>query len=216
METVIVIVAIVFFVIYLFAQDSKKETTREKYGEAIGQVAHSAASTIAGIAHNIAEPANQKEIRLAREALAYRNGQLFRFEYYSEKERIKELLDVDESFEKSLNLLGLSAERWKKIGKHMFYVGVIKYLSREHYDYTKKNQDFIRKRILNEWGKDPHMKDYPDTLRKALGYFNISEEEWIKYGDAVIDMYNINDNKDVEEYGIITQIMPMPNNKHLL
>lgn len=29
-------------------------------------------------------------------------------------------------------------------------------------------------------------------------------------------MYNINDNKDVEEYGIITQIMPMPNNKHLL
>ena len=29
-------------------------------------------------------------------------------------------------------------------------------------------------------------------------------------------MYNINDNKDVEEYGFITQIMPMSNNKHLL
>ena len=216
METVIVIVAIVFFVIYLFAHDSKKETTREKYGEAIGQVAHSAASTIADIAHDITEPASKKEIRIARETLAYRNGQLYRFEYYSENERIKELLDVDESFEKTLNLLGLSAERWKKIGKHIFYVGVIKYLSREHSDYTKKNQDFIRKRILNEWGKDPHMKVYPDTLRKALGYFNISEEEWIKYGDTVIDMYNINDNKDVEEYGIITQIMPMPNNKHLL
>lgn len=57
----------------------------------------------------------KKEIRQAREALAYRNGQLYRFEYYSEKGRIKELLDVDESFEKSLNLLGLSAERWKKI-----------------------------------------------------------------------------------------------------
>ena len=177
METIFVIVAIVFLVVYLFAQDSKKETTREKYGEAIGQVAHSAASTIAGIAHDIAESASKKEIRLAREALAYRNGQLYRFECYSEKERIKELLEVDESFVKSLNLLGLSAERWKKIGKHMFYVGVIKYLSREHSDYTKKNQDFIRKNILNEWGKDPHMKDYPDTLRKALGYFNISEED---------------------------------------
>ena len=125
METIFVIVAIVFLVVYLFAQDSKKETTREKYGEAIGQVAHSAASTIAGIAHDIAEPASKKEIRLAREALAYRNGQLYRFEYYSEKERIKELLDVDESFEKSLNLLGLSAERWKQIGKHMFYIGVV-------------------------------------------------------------------------------------------
>ena len=141
---------------------------------------------------------------------------MYRFEYYSEKERIKELLDVDESFEKSLSLLGLSAERWKKIGKHIFYVGVIKYLSREHSDYTKKNQDFIRNSILNDWVKDPNLKDYPDTLREALGYFNISEEEWIKYGDTVIDMYNINDNKDVEEYGIITQIMPMPNNKHLL
>ena len=173
METIFVIVAIVFLVVYLFAQDSKKETTREKYGEAIGQVAHSAASTIAGIAHDIAEPASKKEIRLAREALAYRNGQLYRFEYYSEKERIKELLDVDESFEKSLNLLGLSAECWKQIGKHMFYIGVIKYLSREHSDYTKKNQDFIRNSILNDWVKDPHMKDYPDTLREALGYFNI-------------------------------------------
>lgn len=98
---------------------------------------------------------------------------------------------MDESFEKSLNLLGLSAERWKQIGKHMFYIGVIKYLSREHSDYTKKNQDFIRNSILNDWVKDPHMKDYPDTLREALGYFNISEEEWIKYGDTVIDMYNI-------------------------
>lgn len=73
----------------------------------------------------------------------------------------------------------------------MFYIGVIKYLSREHSDYTKKNQDFIRNSILNDWVKDPHMKDYPDTLREALGYFNISEEEWIKYGDTVIDMYNI-------------------------
>lgn len=60
METIFVIVAIVFLVVYLFAQDSKKETTREKYGEAIGQVAHSAASTIAGIAHDIAEPASKR------------------------------------------------------------------------------------------------------------------------------------------------------------
>ena len=92
METIFVIVAIVFLVVCLFAQDSKKETTREKYGEAIGKVAHSAASTIAGIAHDIAEPASKKKIRLAREALAYRNGQLYRFEYYSEKSVLKNCL----------------------------------------------------------------------------------------------------------------------------
>lgn len=216
METIFVVAAIVFLIVYLVAQDSKKETTREKYGEAIGQIAHSTASTIAGIAHDIAEPASKKEIRLAKEALAYRNGRLYRFEYYSEKERIKELLCVDESFEKSLNLLGLSAERWQKIGLHLFYVGVIKYLSRDHFDYTKKNQDFYRNHILNEWVKDPHMKDYSDTLREALNYFNISEDDWIKYGDTVIEMYNINDDKDIEQFGIITQKMHMANNMHLL
>lgn len=216
METIFVMAAIVFLLVYLVAQDSKKETTREKYGEAIGQVAHSAASTIAGIAHDIAEPASKEEIRLARESLAYRNGQLYRFEYYSDKKRINEFLEVDEYFKKSLDLLGLSVERWKKIGKHLFYVGVIKYLSRDHFDYAKKNQKFIRDHILHEWVKDPHMKDYSDTLKEASSYFDIPEDEWIKYGDTVIDMYNVNDNKDVEEFGIVVQIMPMANNKHLL
>lgn len=215
MEIISLIVFVVVLAIYLAAQDSKKETTREKYGDAMGQVANSVANTIAGVAHDIAEPSNKKDIRLAREALADRNGRLYRFELYSNKAYAKKLLEVDESFEKSLRLLGLSAERWEKIGKHMFYIGVIRYLSREHSDYTKKNQESYRNHILKELDKDPDMKDYPDTLRDALGYFNISEDEWIKYGDTVIEMHNINDNKDIEEYGIITQIMPMSNNMHL-
>ena len=54
-------------------------------------------------------------------------------------------------------------------------------------------------------------------LNEALAYFDIPEDEWIKYGDTVIEMHNINDsNKDVEEFGYIAQIMPMKNNKHLL
>lgn len=48
------------------------------------------------------------------------------------------------------------------------------------------------------------MKDYSDTLRKVLNYFNISEDYWIKYGDTVIEMYNINDDKDIEQFSIIT------------
>ncbi len=215
MENVVLIVIIVFLVIYLEAQSSKKETARERYGEAVGKIANSAASTIAGIAHDITEPASQKEIRMARERLAFRNGQLYRFEDYSKKERVEELLNVGESFEKSLNLLGLSAERWQKIGKHIFYVGAIKYMSRDHIDYTKKNYDFSREHILKDWAKDPVFKDYRDTLREALSYFNIPEDEWIKYGDTVLDMYNINDKKDIEEFGIIVQLKPMENNWHL-
>jgi hypothetical protein len=216
MEIFFTIAIIVFLIIYFAAQDSKKETTKEKYGDAIGQIAHSAASTIAGMAHDIAEPASKKELRLAREALADRNGQLYRVEIYSQKEWIKKLLEVDESFKKSLDVLGLSEERWKKIGKHIFYVGVIRFLSREHSDYTKKNQGPYRNHILNEWTKDPNFKDYANTLIEALSYFDIPENDWIKYGDTVIEMYNVNDVNDIEEFGIISQLMPMTNNKHLL
>jgi hypothetical protein len=89
-------------------------------------------------------------------------------------------------------------------------------LSREHSDYTKKNQEPYRNHILNEWAKDPNLKDYANTLIEALSYFDIPENDWIKYGDTVIEMYNVNDVNDIEEFGIIAQLMPMTNNKHLL
>ena len=41
-------------------------------------------------------------------------------------------------------------------------------------------------------------------------------EEWVKYGDTVIEMYNITDDEDLREYGDIVAIMPMKNNRHLL
>lgn len=216
METIITIVVIVFIVVYLVAQDSNKETKRERYGDAIGKIAHSTADTISGIAHDIAEPADKKKIRLAEEDLAKRNGMLYRFNDYGNKEYLKELFEVDESFKKSLDTLGLSEERWKKVGKHLFFVGVIRFFSRDHFDYSKKNEERTRYNILNKWGTEPLLKDNTQILREALSYFNIPEDEWIQYGDTVIDMHNINDNRDIEEFGIIVQIMPMKNNRHLL
>lgn len=215
-ETIIGIIIFLFVIVYFIAQDSNKETKKERYGEAIGYLAKSAADTIAGVAHDIAEPANKKQIRLAREELADRNGRLYRFEYYSHKEEIERLLTVDERFEKSLDTLGLSEERWRKIGLHLFYVGAIRYLSRSHNDYTQKNSNDDRAYILYEWINHELLLDSVKVLKKALAYFNISVDEWIKYGDTVIEMYNINDNTDIKEFGFITQIMPMRNNRHLL
>lgn len=214
MDLLIILGVGVLLYIYFIAQDSNKETTKEKYGEAIGHVAHSTADSIARIAHDIAEPAKKKELRLAKEALAYRNGQLYRYEYYSQKEHIEKLLTVDGAFKSSLDKLGITEKRWLKIGKHMFYVGAIIKLSRDSFDYSKKNSENMRYDILHNW--DDCLKEYSDTLKEALAYFNISETEWIKYGDAVINMYNINDNRDIEEDGYISQILPMKNNKHLL
>ena len=33
-------------------------------------------------------------------------------------------------------------------------------------------------------------------MKEALSYFHISGKDWIKFGDTVIEMYNINDDKD--------------------
>jgi len=216
MEIIFTIVVVLFIAVYLIAQDSKKETKREQYGEAVGYLAHSAAETIAGVAHDIAEPSEKKKIRKAREALASRNGSLYRFEFFSRKDYLKRLLTVDDHFKQSLDILGLSEDRWKKIGLHLFYVGCIRIMSRENTDYAKKNSESFRRNIIEKWEKEGFLTEYAETLKEALTYFHISEEDWIKFGDTVIEMYNINDDRDIEEYGIITQIMPMKNNKHLL
>lgn len=68
METIIIICSIIF-IIYFVAQDSKKETTKERYGEAIGFLAHSTANKIATVAHDIAEPASKKEFDWPRKCL---------------------------------------------------------------------------------------------------------------------------------------------------
>ena len=215
METVFVIVCIVFVVIYLLAQDSKKETTKEKYGDAVASLAHMTADGISGIAHDITEPASKKKLRLAKEELAIRHESLYRMLHYNQKDYIEELLTVDDKFRKSLELLGLSEDRWKQIALHIFYVGAIRVCSRESSDYSKKNSVAMRKNIINEWS-DFGLKDQVDTLKDALIYFNIPIEEWIKYGDTVLEMHDVNNNADVEEFGYIVQIKPMQNNLHLL
>ena len=124
---------------------------------------------------------------------------------------------MDEFFKKkSLDVLGLSVERWQRIGRHLFYVGAIKYFSRDHSDFTKKNDEDRRAWIINEWVKETGfgLKDSADTLREALAYFNIPEDEWIKYGDTVLAMYNVNDDPDIKQFGVISEIKAKDNNLH--
>lgn len=215
MEFIVIIIAIILFLIFLSAQDSKKSTKRERYGEAVGNLASMAADTISNAAHSITEPADKKKIRIAKQELSSRNGSLYRFNYYSDKEHIKRLLTVDDYFKSVLDTLGISEERWEKIALMVFYIGTIRKLSRESHDYTKKNSIHSREYMINNW-TESFLKDYPDTLKKALIFFNIKIEEWIEYGDAVIEMYDLFDNPDLEEFGFISSILPIENNMHLL
>lgn len=218
MEIVLLVVGVIVLCVFLVAQDSQKKTQKEKYLDAIGQVAHSAADTITGVAYRITESSSEKVHREALEVLAQRNGSLYRGGgSYSQKGYIKRLFEVDEFFKKkSLDVLGLSVERWQRIGRHLFYVGAIKYFSRDHSDFTKKNDEDRRAWIINEWVKETGfgLKDSADTLREALAYFNIPEEEWIKYGDTVLAMYNVNDDPDIKRFGVISEIKAQDDNLH--
>lgn len=216
METVIIILGIIIFFVYLLAQDSKKESKKERYGEAVGQLASMASDSIASVAHSLTEPADKKKIRLAKEELADRNGQLYRFDWYSNTDYLKSKFIVDERLKQALSTLGLSEERWLQIAKKLFYIGVLKKESREHEDYSKKNSKSMREHMLTDWASDPILRYTAIYLNEAFDYFNIKESEWIEYGDAVVGMYNLEDDKDLVEFGIITAIMPMKNNHHLL
>lgn len=53
-------------------------------------------------------------------------------------------------------------------------------------------------------------------LYTALAYFNIDIDEWVKYGDTVVEMHDLTSDKDLDDFGDIVAIMPMKNNRHLL
>ena len=92
METIFTIVLILGFIIYLMAQDSNKETKKERYGEAVGRLVTSAADSVAGAAFRLTESADKNKIRLAKEVLAQRNGLIYRFHTYSRLNFFKDYL----------------------------------------------------------------------------------------------------------------------------
>ena len=200
---IIFIGVIILLIIIMLAEGSKKETKREKIAEATVNLTCYTAGKFSELVESVLEPADKKKLRLAREALANRNRSIYSYSNYSNKKYLKELFIVDDGFKEALNTLGLSVERWEKIAYHLFYVGVIRDLSREPNDYSKKNSEHSRQYIIDEYSNDSFLKDHVVTLREALSYFHISEKEWIKYGDTVVEMYNLNDNKDIKEFGII-------------
>lgn len=217
---IIFIISVLLLFFHLEAQRYKGKANKEKYGNAIGYMAQSVANKASTIAQNITEPNEMVSIRYAKEALAEHNSMLYRlyifsYTYDDPSDELEKHLIVDNSFRHSLDVLGLSEDHWKKIAIHIFYVGWIRYCSRVFQDFPKKLHEDDRKEIITLSFKYPfeYMNEYwekkTETLKAALSYFNISEEEWIKYGDTVIEMHNINDNFEIERYGlIITQTLP--------
>lgn len=215
MDTILIILVIIALVIYLIAQDSDKGTKKERYGEAIGKLATSAADSIAGVAFRLTETKENKRIRLAEEALAYRNGLIYRIRAYNRSEKIvQKYLVIDETFKEQLELLGLTPERWIKLAMQLFHMGVVIQESRDPFDYSNKYDKRYREFLFSD--RNNYGQNRTAELRYSLDCLNIPVEEWIEYGETVLDMHNLYDTPDMKKYGYKTALLPMKNNFHLV
>lgn len=218
METIFVIVVIVLLIIYLLAQNSKKESKIERYGEAVSSAAQMAADGVSNLARDITESPSNKKIRIAKEELSLRNCLLYHNKQYWQKDYVDRLLTVDEKFAYHLSVLGLSEDKWKEIAYNIFCISVIRRESREIDDLSKKNSQKWREHIFHDKKYLSYSTNVEalGVLKTALAHFGIPEDEWITYGDTVIEMHDVVENMDDGEYSLICPIKPMNDNEHLL
>ena len=197
---VIMVLGVIITFIYIVSKDSKKETTKERMAEVTGQMAMEAAAGFSSMLNSIAEPANKKKERLARQALKERNRRLYDFNCFEDSNYRNRLFEIDDEFRATLDTLGLNEKQWERLSHYVFYVGVIDRFSHYSYDKEKKNTEHNRQYFMD----NSSSKEDIDALKEALSFFQIKEEDWIKYGDAVIEMYNVVDTTaDLDKFRIM-------------
>ena len=70
MEYVIIISVIVLLIIFLLAQDSRKETKKERYGEAVSELTQIVADKISSTAYSITEPVEKKKTTIGKRKIS--------------------------------------------------------------------------------------------------------------------------------------------------
>lgn len=93
-------------------------------------------------------------------------------------------------------------------------MGVIIQESRDSFNYANKYDKGYREYTFSDKNKYGH--EGRDELQASLENFEIPVQEWIDYGETVLDIHNLYDTPEMEKYGYKTAIMPMSNNFHLL
>lgn len=202
------LIIIVAVIILLVAEWSDEITPWRKILDAICTIGRWIANNVSRLFFIITESRSEKEIRLAKEKLADRNGRLLRFDLFTDDDRLKKhydkylnsLLTIDKDMKLALNVLGLSEEVWKEVANQLLYIGPIIRMSRDADDGSRRNEKSRRKNILNDWSNSSVLKPKVDFLINALDYFGISKEEWIEYGDEVVKMHHLLESEGYKDY----------------
>lgn len=207
-EALAIFIAIIVVVAFaLFYLDSKKKTKREKIADAVDKFTDSTTDFLSNTAHKIFDSQEKKEKKNAI------NNLLFLFQKFQEhawfydygvtKKKIDDAFEY-ESNKQSFDVLDISKKEWIEYGGMCYYAGIL-----EDYNYSKWNgkkdkvSKGVREIILNPRDNSDLFISRKNNLVEALEHFNISEVEWIEYGDVVLDMHGIRDKIQVWYEGVL-------------
>lgn len=193
---ILLLVLIFIFAVFIYAQNSKKDTTIERYGEAASIVTQLAANEVSNFSRNITESPSKKKIRIAKEELHKKLSYLYNLNVFWTYKTFEVISYVDDSVAKHLSVLEISEQRWKQIAYDVFCIGVIRFESTDDLNRSKKNTKEDRER---KWQySSSKTNDKENVLKNCLSHFRIPEYEWIEYGDTVLEMHNITESLNLD------------------
>lgn len=207
LEALIIIGAIATLIIYLvilhYYDKFDEEDAIPRLIDAISCSSESLVEHIAKEYSYIFESKAEHELRVAKIMVARRTKVLYLNAIHNNDPDSKSrLIEVSGNFNHALEILGLSVERWEKMANEILYLGIIKYYSGAPGVYKDNIKKENRQGFIEYINREENLRFYNQFI-EALQYFNISNEDWIQYGEEIIQVYNIKRNTDIEQYGFL-------------
>lgn len=199
------------------AERSMRRSVKGQFKYFIGNIFYKYGKMNMKIGRSIAEKKTERKIREAHEIIYKYNHMLFFsyfFDGYYDKEKtikfLRKYINLCE-VKSALDVLELSYKCWEQVARKLYYWGIIMTLSRDRRGQNRYYQDVkyirndkkYRSNMINSvyiFGYDTE-KICTVLIKDALEYFKISENDWIEYGDAVINMNNIDFDEDIQYIG---------------
>jgi hypothetical protein len=184
-----------------------RRSAKGQFKYSVGNLFYSFGKMNMKLGRRIAETKKERKLREAHNVITRYNSMLF-FAYFRDfynydKDRtikfLRERIDINQ-VKSALDILELSYTYWEQVASKLYYWGIIVKLSRykiEHKQYIEYTRNSKENRL--------HCINSDKLIKEALDYFNISEYDWIEYGDAVISMNDIDFANDIRHIADLNQ-----------
>jgi hypothetical protein len=210
------VVAILIFIVIIFlgfVERAKGKTFGEKLASTVAIIILKPAQGIVRFTDWLFTPKVLYRKIMAERYLAHINANIYFLfkgpKMVSEQEgiiriydKLKRLTTPDAKLKEALSILEIEEKRWETIALEYTYIGLLTYVDSSSCESMRKDMKEKRACMYNnkpyyielKGNKIEIAKDYSwisKFIHKALDYFHINSEDWINYGSAVIQMYDI-------------------------